>query len=216
MRRAPNFDHLARLYRWMERFTFGNALWHCRCGFLGRMHDARHALLIGDGDGRFAARLLAENGAVQVDAVDASRAMLAVLLENAGPHAERVLTQVADIRTWEPYRTDYDLVVTHFSLDCLTTEEIAATVARLRRCVTPSARWAVSEFAVPAGWFGKLVAGPLILGLYVSFRVLTGLRMLRLPDYRKALASAGFVVDRAESSLCGLLVSEVWTLRDGV
>lgn len=200
----------------MERFTFGHALWRCRCRFLDQMGDARHALLIGDGDGRFAAALLAANTAVQVDAVDASGAMLAVLQKNAGRHAERVRTHVADIRRWEPSRADYDLVVTHFSLDCLTTEEIADVAVRVRGCLTPSARWVVSEFAVPASWFGVLVARPLIFGLYVSFGVLTGLRMLRLPDYRRALASAGFVLDRGEGSLCGLLVSEVWSRRAGV
>lgn len=216
MRRAPNFDCLATAYRWMERLTFGHALWRCRCRFLDQMHGARHALLIGDGDGRFAARLLAENQAVEVDAVDASGAMLGALVTNAGPHADRVRTHLADIRTWQLCSADYDLVAAHFSLDCLTTEEIADVAGRVRRCLRPSARWVVSEFAVPAGWFGTLIARPLILGLYASFGVLTGLRMLRLPDHRGALGSAGFVLDCAERSLFGLLVSEVWVPRAGV
>jgi hypothetical protein len=80
---------------------------------------------------------------------------------------------VADARGWRPEgrpakspeNLPYDLVVTHFSLDCLTTEEVRSLAATLRAAVSPSARWVVSEFALPEGWFGRLVAGPLVWGL---------------------------------------------------
>ena len=210
MKTIPDFDLLARAYRWMEYLTFGPALWHCRCAFLGEMVSAEHALVIGDGDGRFAARLLDVNRQVRIDAVDLSRAMLESLRANAGHSIDRVSAYRADARTWQPPRTDYDVIVTHFCLDCFTTSEVAELASRLRAGVKPAARWVVSEFAIPERRLGRLLAGPLIRALYFAFRLLTGLRVDRLPDHRTALSRAGFRLARERKSLQGLLVSEIW------
>src|SRR5579863_4397150 len=174
MNPAPNFDRLVQVYRWMELVSFGPALWRCRCHFLGEIHACRRALVLGDGDGRFTARLLEVNRAVQIDAVDASPAMLRALLDRAGLERERVRTHCADVRLWEPGGLGYDLVVSHFFLDCLTTDEVAALAQRLRASLAPQAQWLISEFAVPENRFGRLVATPLVRGLYGAFRVLAG------------------------------------------
>ncbi|MFZ0747214.1 MAG: class I SAM-dependent methyltransferase [Terracidiphilus sp.] len=210
MKPPPDFNRLARVYRWIELATFGPWLWRCRCAFLNELSSSRTALIIGDGDGRFTARLLHENPAVLIDAVDASKAMLSALVRNAGDSAGRVHVHLADARQWKPAAPPYDLIVTHFFLDCLTTGEVASLAAQMRPCVTPSAHWLVSEFRVPGGWFGWLVARPLIAGLYTAFRLLTGLSVRRLPNHRKALAKVGFTLMRQHHWLGGLLVSELW------
>jgi ubiquinone/menaquinone biosynthesis C-methylase UbiE len=208
--RPPNFDNLARFYRWMEKVTFGQSLWHCRCRFLDELRDCRNALALGDGDGRFTARLLQQNPVIQIEAVDASSAMLRTLQHNAGIHRDRVRTHQADARQWEPGNAAYELIVTHFFLDCLTTEEVATLAEHLRSCTTDRTKWVVSEFAIPQGWFGKLVGWPLVKSLYLSFKLLTGLRPNRLPRHRDALSNAGFVLDRKSTALGGLLLSEIW------
>ncbi len=209
--RPPNFDHLAHVYRWMEMATFGRALWCCRCQFLEDLRDCRTALVLGDGDGRFTARLLQENPNVRVDAVDASSQMLRALLRNAGVHRDRVRVHQVDARQWQPGDVKYDLIVSHFFLDCLTTDEVCALAQRLRLCTTGHTKWVVSEFVIPRGWFGKLAAWPLVTGLYLGFRLLTGLRIDRLPRHREALSNAGFVLHCQSPSLKGILVSEMWT-----
>ena len=85
MNSPPNFNRLARIYLWMELACFGPWLWWCRCTFLRELADSRRALVIGDGDGRFTARLLRANPGIQIDAVDSSAAMLHSLLRRAGP-----------------------------------------------------------------------------------------------------------------------------------
>jgi hypothetical protein len=111
---------------------------------------------------------------------------------------------------WEPKGVNYDLIVTHFFLDCLTTDEVADLAERLLPCITGKTKWLVSEFTVPEGRFGRLVASPLVTGLYLGFKLLTGLRVNRLPRYREALAGAGFALERRSLFLGGLLVSELW------
>jgi ubiquinone/menaquinone biosynthesis C-methylase UbiE len=208
---APDFNRLARVYRWMEWLSFGPWLWQCRCAFLSDLKFSRRALILGDGDGRFTARLLHENPSVLTDAVDASSAMLSQLVRRCGPTAARVRPNLADARAFMPPSRDYDLIVTHFFLDCLTSTEVASLAVRLREHVTPGAAWLVSEFAIPQGWFGRVVARPVVAILYRIFGILTGLKVRRLPNHREALTQAGFALRKNRQWLCGLLVSELWT-----
>ncbi len=212
-RSAPDFNGLARIYRWMELFTFGAWLQRCRCAFLADLADCRSALILGDGDGRFTAQLLRVNSLVEVDAVDASSAMLRALLGRIGPDAARVRAHHEDARAWQPAHAQFDLVVSHFVLDCLTTAEIRALASTVRGAIAPSGIWAVSEFVIPAGAFGRFVARPLVWFLYRAFGLLTGLSVRRLPDHCAAMSAAGFELRRRHTWLRGLLTSELWTLK---
>jgi SAM-dependent methyltransferase len=215
MNAAPNFNRLARLYRWMEFFSFGPWLALTRRTYIARLDRARRALVLGDGDGRFTARLLRANPAVLIDAVDASAAMLRALMRRAGPDADRLQAHLADLRSWEIpasiAQPPCDLIATHFFLDCLTTEEVRLLAGMLRSAVCPSALWVVSEFAVPEGWFGRWIARPLVAALYASFGWLTGLDVHSLPNHPAALREAGFVLVERRSRLGGLLIAELWS-----
>jgi hypothetical protein len=215
MNRPPDFNRLARLYRWMELLTFGPWLSLTRGTFVSFLTHSQRALVLGDGDGRFSARLLRANRAVIIEAVDASSAMLLGLLRHAVPHADRVKVHLADARGWQPSVTGpdpcCDLIATHFFLDCLTQVEVEALAAGLRSAVSPSALWVVSEFAIPAGWFGRLVGRPLIAILYWSFGWLTGLAVRSLPDHSAALRDAGFTLQARRTRLAGLLIAELWS-----
>jgi len=214
MNQPPDFNRLARCYRWMEYLSFGPWLSLTRRTFLDRLTRSRRALVLGDGDGRFVARLLRANPAVHVDAVDASAAMLQALLRRAGPHADRVRVHLTDGRVWATSvpapAQPYDLVATHFFLDCLTQPEVQLLAAGLRSATAHSALWIVSEFAIPPGWFGSLIARPLVSGLYLAFGWLTGLAVRSLPDHQTALREAGFTLEERRSRLGGLLIAELW------
>lgn len=208
---TPNFDGLADAYRWMEWASFGPLLGLCRSTFLPRLTHCRNALVLGDGDGRFTATLLRANPHIDVHAVDASPAMLAMLTRRCSQNAVRLNVEHADLRTWQPPSTLlYDLVVTHFVLDCFSSEEVFALAKRIMPIVDPGALWVISEFAIPAGWFGRLAAGTIVRGLYLAFGLLTGLRPRTLPDYAPALSAAGFARVERRPRLGGLLVSELW------
>jgi SAM-dependent methyltransferase len=210
MKPPPDLDHLAVAYRWMEAATFGPWLSWCRAEYLKEMRSCRRALVLGDGDGRFTARLLEENREIEIDAVDASPAMLRALLRRAGKHAGRVRTHCADLRVWQPPRPPYDLIVTHFLLDFLTDSEVRSLAGSLRQSVTPAAQWVVSEFAIPQTSFGRFIARPVVAGLYLGFHWLTRLSVNQLPDHPAALAAAGFRLRKRRTRLGGLLTSELW------
>jgi len=212
---AANFDSLAHIYRWMELFTFGPYLARCRTAYLPDCASRRRALILGDGDGRFTAELLRTNPTIEVDAVDASPAMLKALLRRVAHHRGRVRVHCADIRDWQPpdplSNEPYDLIVTHFFLDCLSTEEIRSLAATLRSATADHAIWIVSEFSIPEHGPGRLAAAALVSFLYRAFGMLTGLSVRTLPDHAAALGQAGFNLKRRQARLHNLLISEIWS-----
>jgi SAM-dependent methyltransferase len=210
----PNFNYLARLYRWLEYLTFGLFLQRTRTHFLPELTHCRRALILGDGDGRFTARLLRTNPQIQVHAVDASPRMLHSLQKEAGHHARRVTLEIADIRHWHPQsKNQYDLIVTHFFLDCLTISEVDDLIHRLAAATTSTTLWLISEFTIPPTLFGRIIAAPLVACLYLAFHLLTNLRLDHLPDHRQALTASGWSLQSKRTYLCGLLVSELWSAR---
>ena len=222
MRAAPpanppaNFGRLARWYAPLEWLSFGQALARRRRCFLGdpRVANARRALVLGDGDGRFTAALLERYPRLEVTAVDASAAMLAQLERRVRARTPSAMLELrcADLRTWTAPHAGYDLIVSHFVFDCLTTDDLAALVARIAPALAPNARWLVSDFAIPSHTFWSPVARAMVRVLYFAFRLLTGLGITRLPDYQSALTSARFQLAQAETALGGCLRSELWEL----
>jgi Methyltransferase domain len=210
-RLPPDFDRLARIYKWMEWFSFGPWLGLCRRAFLHQVASRHRALVIGDGDGRFTKSLLRTNPNVNIDAVDASRAMMNETLRRTQSHHARVHTHIADARQWQPpANVRYDLVATHFFLDCLTTSEISSLAKAIQPSLEADVLWVISEFDLPEGWFGRLFARALVAFLYRAFGVLTGLSVRRLPDYRAALLDTGWKLLDSRRFFRGLLVSELW------
>lgn len=209
-RQLADFDWIARPYRVLEYLTLGRMLERTREYFLPLLRDSTHALVIGDGDGRFLAKLLHANPRLRATATDSSATMLELLCRRCNPFAGRLQTQQSDARLTLP-RTDkpYDLVVTHFFLDCLKQDELLDLVQRVKPLLVPCALWVVSDFRIPAGSL-YLPAWLYVRGLYLCFRILTGLRTTRLPNHASAMRDAGFVCIGRKYLLAGLLAAEIW------
>jgi ubiquinone/menaquinone biosynthesis C-methylase UbiE len=88
----PNFDRVARIYRWAEYLTLGPLLQRTRTHFLKQLPTLNRALILGDGDGRFLAQLLTTQPQLQALAVDTSATMLHLLRQRCHPHANRLQT----------------------------------------------------------------------------------------------------------------------------
>lgn len=211
MSRKLSFDPLARPYKWLEYLTFGRSLENCRFNFLEDTKTARRALIFGDGDGRFTARMLAANSILQADVIDISPAMLRLLYEKLPPEAQaRVTLHTADAREFIPPENDYDLVVSHFFLDCFTAAEISDLLDHITPNLQPGTRWIVSDFNIPAGKFASYAGRIIIRSLYAAFGLITGLAVRQLPDYEKVLKDQQLELVQSKDLLGGLLVSQMW------
>jgi ubiquinone/menaquinone biosynthesis C-methylase UbiE len=198
-----NADRIARLYRWIEYAVFGRALQRRRVAFLPEVADARRVLVLGDGDGRFLEKLVEQNPRAHADYIDLSGRMLELARERAG--IQGVAYHQADALEIALPERGYDLIVTHFFLDCFDEAGAARLVERVAPAACPNARWLISEFR-RTRW-----SPPLLAGLYLFFRITTGLKTRRLIDHHPLLARHGFQMLRAESAWRGLLTSELWT-----
>ena len=208
-----NFDRVARPYRWLEYMSFGPWLARCRSAQLTRLTGARHALLLGDGDGRFLARLLAANPTLTADVVDCSHAMLTLLDRrlHKSEFRQRVRLHHADALHWIPTRS-YDLIVSHFFLDCFFSCQLEQLFDSVLPHALPGAHWVISEFAIPCNPFAAWFARGIIRWLYRAFGWTTGLRVRALPDYAASLHRRGLTLGQEQSFLAGLLRSQLWTL----
>jgi SAM-dependent methyltransferase len=207
-----NFDRIARVYRWLEYATFGTILETCRFHSLRHVGHARRALVVGDGDGRFLARMLTENPNLTADALDGSPRMAKMLRDLAERErvGDRVRTHVVDARDMQIPGGPYDLLVTHFFLDCLTEQECRDLLEKVSPQLMPDARWLISEFAVPPDGWTNFAGRMLVSALYTGFRWITNLQVRRLPDYAAVASGFGFALQYRRKFLGGLLVSEVW------
>lgn len=199
MRRATNFDAVARIYRWAEYLTLGPLLQRTRTHFLPQLADRQRALVLGDGDGRFLAKLLAQNANLHATAVDSSEQMLKLLRTRCG--TARVETIHADALTITP-PPDTDLIVTHFFLDCFTQSAVNTLALNLAQ---PGTLWLISDFRA-TGPFARAY----IRSLYFAFRLLTGLSITHLPNPATALTAAGFHRIAQHQALRGVLYTELW------
>ena len=214
MIKPANFDRVARPYRWLEYMSFGPCLERCRDAQLARLTGARRALLLGDGDGRFLARLLAANPIVTADVVDSSQSMLTILeqrIRSSGPQARRrICLHRADALEWN-LSGSYDLIVSHFFLDCFFPCQLEQLFDRVLPHALPGARWVISEFAIPRNPLAACLARGIIGLLYRAFGLLAGLEVRALPEYASPLLSRGLVLSYDRRYLGGLLCSQVWT-----
>ncbi len=212
MTEPARFGRVAWAYRWMEYLCFGPYLERCRNQRLSEisngMPQARRALIYGDGDGRFLARLARAAPDMEITAVDASGAMLR-RAANRLPLGVRVTLHQADALRYTP-EAEYELIVSHFFLDCFIDAEVAMLLERVRPAVRPGTVWIVSDFALPPGLIAGIVGRWVVGGLYLAFKLLTGLRTQRLPDYTAAMRAAGWQKEDQRHLLAGLLVSERW------
>lgn len=223
---SANFDRIARAYRWLEYLSFGPMLERCRFYRIPQLAGARRALVLGDGDGRFLARLLTRNPHLHADVIDLSPAMLRLVESRAAAvhsgdrihihHADALAFNLSELRECSASRRDsgqsYDCVVTHFFLDCFSTTEVLTLAEKIRPHLAPNALWIISEFAIPSGP-AALPAKSIVAALYSAFRIVTGLRTRSLPDYSAALIQAGFTLEDRKPFLSGLLVSDLWKMK---
>jgi ubiquinone/menaquinone biosynthesis C-methylase UbiE len=194
-----NCNRIARWYRWLEYLGFGRALEQRREAFLSHAAGARHVLALGEGDGRSLAALRRVAPGAHTDYVDVSARMLTLARGRAG--TDSITYHCGDALTLPLIESEYDVIVTHFFLDCFEEADLELLAARIERAAAPGARWIVSEFR-KSGW--------LVQCLYAFFQLTTGLRTRRLVDHHPVLLSHGFRLKQNERAWRGLLASELW------
>jgi ubiquinone/menaquinone biosynthesis C-methylase UbiE len=211
---AMSFDSLAAHYRWMEWLLAGRKLQRCRTAFLGRIHPPREVLLLGEGNGRFLEALLLAYPQARVTCVDASAAMLerarARLAARDGEFSNVSFVH-ADIFSWIVPRKKFDLIASHFFLDCFLPDEVDWIVDRIAAAAAPNAQWLLADFREPAAGPARWRARLILRSMYAFFRRVTGLSGSRITPPGKFLQPRGFRLREQVITEWGLLHSDWWS-----
>jgi ubiquinone/menaquinone biosynthesis C-methylase UbiE len=172
----------------------------------------KRTLIVGEGDGRFLCELVRAYPRIDVDCIDGSKAMLQLArarLRRTHPESfSRVHFICEDILQWSPQKS-YDLLVTHFFLDCFPGRELQAVIAKLAGAAEPGAVWFIADFTIPRRRFARAHAGLWLRMMYTFFRATAGIAANELVDPIPYLDGHGFI--RASENL-----SRGRMLRSGV
>ena len=209
-----SFDAVAPWYRALETIAFGDALQQCRVACLGEIQAPRHVLIVGEGIGRFLCELLRAHPRVQVDCVDASERMLQLARKRVQSEIPDRTDQVRflhrDITSWLPAENAYDLLVTHFLLDCFAEAELAGVIRKLAGAAKPDAAWLLADFRLPTQGFARLHAKVWLVAMYQFFRLTARIRAAELVDPTSHLQAAGFRLVQQNLFKHEMLKSELW------
>jgi ubiquinone/menaquinone biosynthesis C-methylase UbiE len=208
-----SFDLVARHYRWLETIAFGNALQRARTHWIDAIPRPRRTLILGEGDGRFLCELVRAYPKIDVDCVDASETMLQLArarLRRTHPESvSRVHFICDDILKWSPQES-YDLLVTHFFLDCFPARELQAIIAKLARALEPDGVWLIADFTIPWNSFARARARLCLRMMYTFFRAVAGIAANELVDPTPYLNSHGFTRGSENVSAGRMLRSDLY------
>jgi len=206
------FDRLAGSYRALEWLAFGNDLERARFAWLPALAERNSILVLGEGDGRCLARLLALAPQARVHCVDSSPGMLArARARLSEADARRVEWECADARAVALAPGRYDAVVTLFFLDCFSAADVGRLVARVGAALQPGACWLFTDFVLPESGWRRCRARAWLGLLYGFFRWQTRLGARELPPSEAILAAAGWRPDQRRDFQAGLLRAAIFS-----
>jgi len=206
-----NADPIARSYRWLEYAAFGRALEHSRFDFLSYAVESRRVLILGEGDGRFLVRFLRCNRHAKVEVVESSGRMIQLARQRV-PLAERSRVEFHQVNALAHSLPNgpFDLAVSHFFLDTLTSSDAEALISKVTALLSPGADWLLSEFQEPPGLAQRLHARLWLRVMYSFFALTTGLEASKLPPYRRLLERCGWCEVEHRRRRLGLIRSQIW------
>lgn len=212
-----SFDRLARSYQLLETIAFGNALQRARAYWIDKIPAPKRVLIVGEGNGRFLCQLLRSHPKIEIDCVDISQRMLELartrVLKTCAQSQERVRFLHQDILTWSP-PDSYDLIVTHFFLDCFPREEVEQIVQKLARSAMPRAIWLITDFTIPLQRFARMHAKLLLQGMYCFFQITARITASKLVDPAPYLRARGFHCMSFALLRAGMLKADLYRRGD--
>jgi ubiquinone/menaquinone biosynthesis C-methylase UbiE len=201
---APHYD---RLERWFSRGLMHRA----RVAHLPMIAQCDHALLLGEGPGRFLPLLIQQFPNAQITCIDSSHRMLGLVRSNISEaDRTRVIFLESDIRSWRPPANQFDLLVTNFFLDCFTAGELELIIPSIAGAATSDSQWLIADFNIPKGGLARWRAKVIVGCLYRFFHLTTGLSAQRLISPQPWLERTGFCLHRRMEFDHGLLRSDWW------
>src|ERR1700686_3833283 len=190
-----SFDRIAPYYRLLETLAFGYSLQGARVCWIKKISLPKRVLIVGEGDGRFLSELLRIFPQIYIDCIDSSAKMLELarvrVLATDPESSIHVRFLHRDILTWSPQHS-YDLLITHFVLDCFSRRELNRIVQKLSDAATSDAVWLIADFTLPQNGFARIRAKLWLRVMHTFFHITAGITAKELVDATPYLRANGF------------------------
>jgi ubiquinone/menaquinone biosynthesis C-methylase UbiE len=212
---GASFDRLAPCYLLMERLLAGKKLQRCRTVHLPQS-DARSVLVLGPGRGGFLPDFFRTNHQAEVTCVDLSARMLAhtrarVLQNEVDSDRLRLVHgNVLDERFWEGKAWSFDLIVSHFFLDCFQPQQLEFVISKVATVTKENCAWLLADFRLPDHGIWRWRARMILQLAYTFFRLTTNLPARRVTPPEPYLIKRGFTLENRQLFDKGLLHSDLW------
>ncbi len=209
-----NYDFVAAVYPALERAAFGRALERARNAFIERITRQDRLLLVGEGNGRFAAECLRRKIGGSITVVDSSAKMLRSLRARIGRIAPRTSIELieADFLRWAADGNRFDGIVTHFFLDLFRPDRQRQVIERIAALSARDAIWVDVDFE-PGG--GSFVHRSIDWMQYRFDHLVNGVEADRHYDPRKLIRDAGWQCLESRRFSGGSVVAELRARRVG-
>ena len=206
------FCRLAPHYLRLEGMVFGNALQHARVAHLQDCsHDSKF-LLLGEGSGRFLESLCALHPKVMATVCDSSPSMLS-LINNRLPKetSENIHLLNLDVMETEFPEASFDVLVTHFFLDCFDSETLGRLIPKMSLYLKAGGTWLIADFEESRKMtFANCPHWLFLRCLYLFFRSTCGISANWVVPLEIMLRQSGLVETEKTSYCRGLIYSGLW------
>ena len=210
--RNASFCRFARAYHFFEKFLFKDVLEKARFACLDSIHEAKRILIIGEGDGRFLAKLTSINQNCMITVMDSSPIMLSMAKSRVPTTFRGTINFCNEDVTTFPFPLEaFDSVVSHFFLDCFTEETLSVLLKTLSSALCPRGKWLIADFVEPSPTTLWFIPQFLCLRLlYTFFRFKCGIEARSVVSPHNTLKDLGLKKSRCINFCNGLLTSLVF------
>ena len=212
-----NFDRIAPFYRAMESVAAGRKLQKCRISFLNDIATPKNVLILGDGNGRCLAEFARKFPKAQFTVIDSSERMLALARKRIEQSIQEPLSIQflhADAQDCQYPKRKFDLIITHFFLDCFKTRELEKLIPKIAEAAAPGANWLIADFREAPKGIAKWRSRIILKMLYQFFKTFSHLSADHLTPPDRILKQSGYSIKERRIFEAGLLHSDWWIATD--
>jgi tRNA (cmo5U34)-methyltransferase len=180
------FDSIAKYYDRLARIVFGKSLVIAQTHFLDRIPPASNVLVIGGGTGWWLKEFLQSNPYCRISYVEESEEMLKLAREVTGGDS-RISFRLGNEDSITE-RSEFDAIILFCFVDIFSEPDLKNVVEKIKVSAKPNALWLVTDFIESKKWHSII-----LFIMYRFFKLTTGLKNQRLPDWNQVLLQTGLV-----------------------
>lgn len=180
------FDRVAFFYDRLARLVFGRAQEEAQLALLPFIRSGATILVIGGGSGWLLQQVLLHTQPHTIVYLEASSAMLArakMRLKQTEPAFYSMVDFRLGTEASLTAADHFDVIITPFLLDLFPPDRLSKLMKKLQGVLAPKGLWLFTDFwpsRQPAPLWQRFMIG----SMYVFFRITSGVKAKKLPDFR--------------------------------